>query len=131
MNILCWNYRGLGNRQTVQELGDLVRAQDPTVVFLAETWLDASRLAGLRDSLQFGHHYGVSRLTRGGGLVLFWKKDFDLQVLSSSNNHVDTLINRGKENVWRFIGFYGAPETQLRGESWDLLRDLNNRVSVS
>ena len=60
--------------------------------------------------------------------MLFWKKD--LQVLSSSNNHIDTLINRGKENVWRFTSFYGAPETQLRVEYWDLLRELNNRVSV-
>ena len=99
-------------------------------MFLAKTWLDETRLVGLRDSLHFGHHHGVSRLTRGGGLVLFWKKDFDLQVMSSSQNHIDVLINKGKENVWRFTGFYGAPETQLCSESWDLLRDLNNRFSV-
>ena len=90
-------------------------------VFLAETWIDEVRLIGLRDSLRLGHHHGVSRLTRGGGLVLFWKKDFDLQVMSSSHNHIDVLINRGKVNVWCFIGLYGAPETQLRMESWDLL----------
>ena len=100
------------------------------MVFLAETWLDDSRLSGIRDSLRFGHYHGVSRLTRGGGLVMFWKKDFDLQVLSSSHNHIDVLINGGKENVWRFTGFYGAPETQLRMESWNLLRELNNRFSV-
>ena len=111
MSLLCWNCRGLGNRQTVQELGDLVRAQDPTAVFLAETWLDEVRLSGLRDSLRFGHHHGVSRLTRGGGLVLFWKKDVDVQVMSSSHNHIDVLFNGGKVNVWRFTGFYGAPET--------------------
>ena len=49
MNLLCWNCRGLGNRQTVQEFGDLVRAQDPAVVFLAETWLDEARLVNIRD----------------------------------------------------------------------------------
>ena len=43
--------------------------------------------------------------------MLFWKKDFDLQVMSSSYNHIDVLINRGKDNVWRFTGFYGALET--------------------
>ena len=37
MNLLCWNCRGLGNQQTVQELGDLVWAQDLAVEFLAET----------------------------------------------------------------------------------------------
>ena len=100
------------------------------MVFLAETWLDDIRLSGIRDSLRFGHYHGVSRLTRGGGLVMFWKKDFDLQVMLSSHNHIDVLINGGKENVWRFTSFYGAPETQHRMESWNLLRDLNNRFSV-
>ena len=51
MYMLCWNYRGLRNQQTVQELNDLVRAQDPTVVFLAKTWLDEARLVGIRDTL--------------------------------------------------------------------------------
>ena len=130
MSILCWNCRGLRNRQTVQELGDLVRAQDSSVMFLAETWLDEFRLVGLRDSLRFGHHHGVARVSCGGGLVLFWKKDFDLQVMSSSLNHIDALINRGKENVWRFTSFYRILETQLCWKSWDLLKELNNRFSV-
>ena len=76
MNLLCWNCRGLGNRQIVQELSDLVRAQDPSAVFLAETWLDEARLVGIHDSLHFGHYHGVSRVSRGGGLVLFCKRDF-------------------------------------------------------
>ena len=44
MNLLCWNCRKLGNLPTEQELGDLIRAQDPSVVFLAKTWLDKARL---------------------------------------------------------------------------------------
>ena len=78
MSILSWNCLGLGNWQTVQELRDFIRAQDPTVVFLAETWLVKARLAGIRDSLQFGYHYGVSKINHGGGLAIFWKKYFDL-----------------------------------------------------
>ncbi|KAL0008379.1 hypothetical protein SO802_009881 [Lithocarpus litseifolius] len=67
------------------------------------------------------------KVTRGGGLVLFWKKDFDLKIESSSLNHIDVIIKAGKENAWRFTGFYGAPETQLRSESWNLLRDLDGQ----
>lgn len=51
MSLLCWNCRGLRNRQIVQELIDLVRAQDPTVVFLVETWLDIARLDGICERL--------------------------------------------------------------------------------
>ena len=78
MSLLCWNRQGLGNRPTIQELGNFVRAQDPSVVFLAETLLDEARLGSIRDSLQFGHHHGVSKISHGGGLALFWKKDFHL-----------------------------------------------------
>ena len=44
MSFLAWNCRGLGNPGTVRELGDLIRAKDPSVVFLAETWADEARL---------------------------------------------------------------------------------------
>ena len=57
MSLLCWNCRELGNQQTIQELGDLVRAQDPTVVFLAETWLVEARLGEIRDRLQMGNYF--------------------------------------------------------------------------
>ena len=63
--------------------------------------------------MKFGHHHGVSKITHGGGLAVIWKKDFDVKVESSSLNHIDVVINGGKENAWRFIGFYEAPETQL------------------
>ena len=130
MNLLCWNCRGLENRQTVQELGDLVQTQDPAVVFLAEIWLDEARLVSIRDSLQFSHHHGVSKISCVGGLALFWKKNYDLHIESFPLNHIDVLINKGKANVWRFTSFYGAPKTHLRTESWDLLWSLHKRFSV-
>ena len=53
-------------------------------MFLGETWLEEARLSNIRDSLQFGHYHGVSRITRGGGLALFWKNGFTLDVESLS-----------------------------------------------
>ena len=40
MKIIAWNCRGPGNRLAVQELVDIVQAQDPSIVFLFETWSD-------------------------------------------------------------------------------------------
>lgn len=71
-------------------------------MFLAETWLEEARLSNIRDSLQFGHYHGVSTITCGGGLALFWKKDFIIDVESSSQNHIDVVINKGKDNAWCF-----------------------------
>ena len=84
MNLICWNCRGLGNQQKIQELGELVRAQDPLIVFLAKTWLEEARLGTILDSFQFGHYHGVSRITRGGGLAIFRKNGFNLEIESSS-----------------------------------------------
>ena len=58
-------------------------------------------------------------------MVLLWRGDVQLRVVSSSLNHVDTIVNEGRDNTWRFTGFYGAPETSNRHITWNLLRNLN------
>ena len=105
MSVLVWNCHGLGNPQRIQELGNFVRAQDPTVVFLAETWLDEARLRSLLQNFVCDQKFIVSKINQGGGLALLWRFDFDVKVVSSSLNHTDAVINSGKENSWRFLGF--------------------------
>ena len=125
MSFLCWNCRGLGNFQIVQELDDLIRAQDPAVVFITETWLVETRLKVFLKNLNFRNMHVVSKETQGGGLVLLWRGNVQLRVVSSSLNHVDAIINEGRDNTWRFTRFYGAPETSNRHITWNLLRNLN------
>ena len=98
--------------------------------FFCETLLDEARLGSIRDSLQFGHHHGVSKISHGGGLALFWKKDFHLSIESSFQNHVDVVINKDKENAWHFTGIYRALETHLRMETWNLIRELKIQFSL-
>ena len=99
-------------------------------MFLAKTWLEEARLGSIRDSLQFSHYHDVSRITCGGGLAIFWKNGFNLEVESSSQNHIDVVINKGKDNAWRFTGIYEAPKTHLHSETWELIRGLHRRVSL-
>ena len=66
----------------------------------------------------------------GGGLALFWKNSIDVIVETFSKNHIDSIINKGKEDAWRFTGFYGEPITHLRHESWSKLRQLNSRFNL-
>jgi hypothetical protein len=130
MNCLAWNCRGLGNPRTVQEIARLTRAQDPSVMFLIETWQDEGPLEKLRCQLQFDSKFVVNRRNKGGGLCLFWKKDVKLSVQSFSHSHIDALVNDNQPDTWRFTGFYGAPETHKREESWDLLRRLNAQLKL-
>jgi len=52
----------------------MIRAQDPSVVFLAETWLDKARLETIKARYKFGGSVEVSRENRGGGVAVLWKK---------------------------------------------------------
>ena len=70
MNLLCWNFRGLGNLQTEQELRDMIRAQDPSIMFFAETWLDKARLETIKAQYKLGGLVEVSRENRGGGVAV-------------------------------------------------------------
>ena len=114
MSYIAWNCFGLGNPCTVQELFRLVREQDPLVLFVVETGLDEARLEVLRCKLHFSSKVVVSRWEQGGGLTLFRKQEANVTIKSYSLYHIDTVINEGKDDAWRFIGFYGAPETHRR-----------------
>jgi ribonuclease HI len=130
MICISWNCRGLGNQGTVQELAKLVRIKDPSVLFLSETWMDEDRLEGLRCRFNFSNKFVVKRINKGGGLVLFWKYDLNLSICSYSLNHIDSLIDSNTDQPWRLTCFYGAPETHLRDQSWNLLRNLHGQFSL-
>ena len=68
-------------------------------MFLAKTWLKKARLT-LRDKLKFDGMIEFSREGRGGRVVVFWKKEVDFSVDTYSLNHIDAVINKGKEEEW-------------------------------
>nr|XP_023874851.1 uncharacterized protein LOC111987372 [Quercus suber] len=125
MSCMCWNVRGLGNHRTIRELANIVRAQDPSVLFLAETWADKARLDKLCDELNFEEKWVVTRVTRAGGLALLWKNSISIKVVDSSPNFIDAIVNVGQADSWRFTGIYGFPDSRRKVETWRLLRDFN------
>ena len=130
MSLIVWNCRGLGNPQTIRELGDLIRAQDPAAMFIAKTWLDKARLKSLLKNCDLDQKFVVSKVTQGGNLALLWRSDFDVTVVDSSLNFIDAVINAGKENSWQFTGFYGCPETNRHQDSWNMLKNLSSSSSL-
>lgn len=51
-----------------------------------------------------------------GGLCLVWDTDIGVSILSFSINHIDAEITLDN-NVWRFIGFYGFPDSKMKKHS--------------
>ena len=131
MSILCWNCRGLGNQRIENQLAEMVWAKDPSIVFLAETWMDEARLVFVKERLKMKNKFVAPRRNKTGCLVIFWKEDFDLIVETFSEYHIDSTINKNKEGEWRFTGFYWEPDTQKRHDSWGRLRSLKARGKAS
>ena len=71
MSLLVRNCRDLENQRTGKELEDLIRAKDPSVVFIAKTWIDEARLNRILHNINFDHKWEMPRGSRGGDLVLF------------------------------------------------------------
>ena len=130
MNLLVWNYRGLGNLRTEKELVSILRAKDHSVVFIAETWADEARLECTLSNINFDQKWVVPRTTRGGGLVLFWKNSVNLIVVESHKYYIDAVINKNDDDEWRFTGFYGEPDSSRRNEAWAKLRSLNSSQNI-
>ena len=72
----------------------------------------------------------VLKETRAGGLALLWRNSVQIDVYSPSLNHIDVIVDKGKENSWRFTGVYGMPEASQKSETWDLLRNLHRKYSL-
>jgi hypothetical protein len=107
-----------------------VRVKDPSAVFLCETWSNDEHLENLRCRLHFNNKLLVPSNKKGGGLALFWNKSFNLSVLSYSCNHIDTVVHSGTSDAWRLTFLYGAPETHLRIETWNLIRRLSGQIHL-
>lgn len=67
----------------------------------------------------------MNRTGRSGGLAILWRQLFDCAVLSYSLNFINVVVSTARGPNWRFIGFYGYPDSGKRRDSWDLLRTLS------
>lgn len=115
MKILSWNSRGLGNQRGVCILHELVQREDPNLVFIMETKSVACSMECLKFSLGFSGVLTVDCAGRSGGLVLFWKGDMDLTLLSYSKHHFDAWVmewDTGSKS--RITAVYGHPDVSQR-----------------
>jgi len=99
MSCLSWNCRGLGNQQTVNELVTLVGKKDPKMVFLMETKSNSEVIEKVRKKIQFAHKFVVPRPNQDGGLALLWKEEIKVDVQTSSDNHIDVVVDEGMDDA--------------------------------
>ncbi|XVF50977.1 hypothetical protein PTKIN_Ptkin04bG0146800 [Pterospermum kingtungense] len=111
-------------KEGIQALQNLLRREDPDVVFLCETIKQVANLENLKRRCNMYGLVGVDAVGRSGGLAMMWKEDIDLKLMSYSKFHIDMEVTDNQHNVWRLIGFYGEPDPQKRHEGWTMLKTL-------
>uniref|UniRef100_A0A2N9GDA6 Reverse transcriptase domain-containing protein n=1 Tax=Fagus sylvatica TaxID=28930 RepID=A0A2N9GDA6_FAGSY len=110
---------------SVRELHEVVKHEDPKVVFLMETRLELKNVESLRVKSGMQSSMVVERIGTGGGLALLWRDEVQIVVHSHSIAHIDITIRIRGYRDWHFTGFYGNLETSKRDDSWTLLRRLH------
>lgn len=68
---------------------------------------------------------------RSGGLALLWDRRVQCHVVDSDKNYIDVHILKNNVPFWRLTGFYGYPERSQRKDSWELIKTLANKSSLS
>ncbi|PPR86048.1 hypothetical protein GOBAR_AA34639 [Gossypium barbadense] len=63
-----------------------------------------------------------------GGLAMLWKDGVDVSIQNYSSHHMDSLVRMESHNSFRFIGFYGHADLNLRSRSREIFRTVGSSV---
>lgn len=120
MKALVWNARGLGKTRAFHELRRLVADTSPNILFICETKTNGHYNARWKTIWGFEDCFVVNSCGRSGELMLFWRNSIQVSICSFSKGYIDCLI-KSNTPTWRFTGFYGNPNKNLRNFFWELL----------
>ena len=125
MRTLCWNCRGLGIDSTVRRLKEINHKYLMDIICLSETKQQDDYFRDVGAQLGFLSYVTVPPNGSSGGLVVFWKSNVHLSVISSSPNLVDCKVGRINENPFYFSFVYGDPNPALRHHTWEHLQRVS------
>lgn len=121
---------GLGNRQVVEVLAELVRSKAPIIWFLMETTLNVREMEQIKVKLDFQSMLVVSSKGRRGGLALLLKTEVVVDTNTFSSHHIDAHVIPHSGQPWRLIGMYGYFDKQQKSKTWRLLCHLCSRSTL-
>ncbi|XP_051220216.1 uncharacterized protein [Lolium perenne] len=114
----------------MQGLLELVKAEDPDVLFLSETKLDKEGMK-IKILLNMPHMEVTNCVGRSGGLALLWKEDVNLVVNpGSSRFHINAMVTGDDGFIWRITSICGEPQSRAKEKTWKLLRILHGQYNL-
>lgn len=90
-----------------------------------ETRAIRSKVEHLKYALKFTNSFVVEPNGTTGGLALFWNKDCAVEISSSSQNFIHTMVTMKDEIIGKDYTFiYGEPIQQRRQTLWQVISRL-------
>lgn len=94
-------------------MNSLCLESSPDVCFISKSKLCNREVELLRCRLSYPNCFNVEASGRRGGLILFWKENVNVNVLSYSSGHIDCVISVDPCPFY-FTSFYGNPSQGIR-----------------
>jgi hypothetical protein len=103
--------------------------QSPRSSGASETKMDKRRIEKFRWMLGLTNLVFMECAGKSGGLALFLRSGVDVSLKAISKYYIDVDIAGPNDEVWRFTGIYGEPQTEKKDSTWAVLRNLNSKGS--
>ena len=123
MSAWCWNCQGAGSTETVQIIREVRHKFFPDIMFLMETKQKFGYISDLQKSLGYDGIYTVEPLGLSGGLAVFWKSSYGVEILSGDKRIIDLKVSVRSMSFFLSC-VYGDPVRERRQEVWDRLVEI-------
>ena len=126
LSLNCW---GLGNNLSVLVVLDIQHKHEPNIIFLLETHLDSYPAVCLQRRMKMDMKFVCPSDGRKGGLLLFWKREIQIEQLELHPMFIDVKVKIG-DTFWRLTGMYGELRWEEKFKTWDRMRRLHQNLSL-
>ncbi|KAK9036183.1 hypothetical protein V6N11_078192 [Hibiscus sabdariffa] len=130
MAMVAWNVRGLGNKDTVRALKNVVFKHRAEIIFLSETKQKKRYIEKIRMKMKVDNAFYVEPEGIAGGLALWWSNEVKLSVLHYDRNFIDAKISINGEPEWFGTFIYAPLYSGEKYEFWDSLTALRNDINA-
>lgn len=132
MRIISWNCQGIGNKDSLRVLKDLLSQHRPNSLVLIETKISERRADVVCGKIGFDSWVRVEAYGFSKGIWLFWHSHaLHLNLISSDAQIVHCQIKCTNGCVWLFTMVYGSPNVSSRNRLCDHLRLLGKSSNLS
>ncbi|XP_010480531.1 PREDICTED: uncharacterized protein LOC104759285 [Camelina sativa] len=113
----------MGSPSAVRRLKEMRREHFSDFLFLMETKNSRDHVVSVMDWLGYDKVHVVDPVGLSGGLALYWKDMYTVEVLQSNSRLIDTKISKGTLSFFATF-VYGDPVRSKREEVWERLTRL-------